>query len=324
VRATLEALLGPFGMAFVDAGDPALKAASVGVLEAAADGAEAHERALSQRTAHLTENGWGVQVPVLENGVNLFVEGAEGRERLYRKDGAFGLRGGERLTLEDLRTRLRDDPRTVSPNVLLRPVVEAACLPTLGYVAGPAETAYHAELAPLFASHGVPQPIIFPRFSAAIVEKKVGKVLEKLNLDLASLARPMHEIAGELARSELPEGVTRSLAALRETIEREGSAVYEAAKGIDPTLKGPLDRAKSLSIDAWSDAEKKIVQALKRVGETHLQQVEKARLHLFPDGEPQERVLNVFYYLARYGPELLTELTETFYEQLPAAETARR
>src|SRR6185436_11801906 len=61
VRATLEVLLGPFGMAFVDAGDPALKAASVGVLEAAARGAETHEAALTRRVADLSEEGWSAQ-----------------------------------------------------------------------------------------------------------------------------------------------------------------------------------------------------------------------------------------------------------------------
>ncbi len=322
MRVTLEALLAPFGMAFVDAGDPALKAASLGVLDSAARSAEVHERGLIQRAADLTAAGWSVQAPVLEGGVNLFIENEAGRERLYRKDGAFTLKGSGLFTLDDLARRLREDSSTVSPNVLLRPVVEAAALPTLGYVAGPAETAYFAELGPLFASHGVAQPIVFPRFSVTMVERKVGKVLEKLGLEIEALARPMHEIASDMARNDLPEGVTSTLTRIRAAIETESDALLEAARAVDPTLKGPMDRARSQALEAFADAEKKVIQALKRASETRLQQVEKARLRLFPEGVPQERLINAFYYLVRYGPALLDELVQRFAESLPPGVTA--
>ena len=318
VCATLEELLGPFGMAFVDAADPVLKSASQGVMESELRSAESHERGLSERAGELQTAGWSVQVPVLEGGVNLFIEGPAGRERLYRDSGEYVVKSGATFSLDDVLGRLQDDPQTVSPNVLLRPVVEAATLPTLGYVAGPAETAYLAQLAPLFASHGIAQPMVFPRFSATMVERKVGKVLEEFSLEVAALARPIHEIAGDLAREDLPEGVGRTLKEIRETLEREGAALVDAASPVDPTLKGPIEHARSVSLDSWSEAERKIMQAVKRRNETRLQQLEKARLHLFPDGIPQERVVNVFYYLARYGSPLLGEILDRFFQHLPS------
>jgi len=316
-RATLEGLLGPLGMAFVDAADPALKSASRGVLESEVRSAEGHERGLSERAGELEAAGWSVQVPVLEGGVNLFIEGPAGRERLYLYGGEYRVKSGATFSLDEVSRRVREDPQSVSPNVLLRPVVEAATLPTLGYVAGPGETAYMAQLAPLFASHGVDQPIVFPRFSVTMVERKIGKVLEKFSLEAAALARPLHEIANDLAREDLPEGVKQALGEIRDTLDREGAALVDAARSVDPTLKGPIEHARSVSLDVWSEAERKIMQAVKRESETRLQQVEKARLHLFPDGVPQERLLNVFYYLTRYGPSLLDELLGHFSQHLP-------
>src|SRR5690606_27747866 len=114
--------------------------------------------------------------------------------------------------------------------------------PTLGYVAGPGEAAYWAELAPLFASHGVPQPLVFPRFSATLVETKVGKVLDKFALEPGALDRPLHEIAGDLAREELPEAVRRALGELRGAVGSGTAALADAARGVDPTLKGPVQR----------------------------------------------------------------------------------
>ena len=318
VRATLEGILGHFGMAFVDAADPELKAMSRGVIEAELRSAEGHEQGLRARAGELQTAGWSAQVPVLERGVNVFIEGPVGRERLYRDDGEYRVKSGVKFSLDDVLERMREDPQIVSPNVLLRPVVEAATLPTLGYVSGPAETAYLAQLAPLFASHGVSQPIVFPRFSATMVERKVGKVLEKFSLEVAGLARPLHEIVGDLVREDLPGGVKRSLGEIRETLEREGAALVDSARPVDPTLNGPIEHAQSVSLDSWSEAERKIMQAVKRESETRIQQVEKARLHLFPDGVPQERLVNVFYYLARYGSPLLGELLDRFSQHLPA------
>jgi bacillithiol biosynthesis cysteine-adding enzyme BshC len=322
VRATLEEMLGHFGMAFVDAADPKLKALSRGVIESELRLAEGHEQGLRARAGELHAAGWSVQVPVLEGGVNVFIEGPVGRERLYRDDGEYRVKSGARFSLEDILESLREDPQSVSPNVMLRPVVEAATLPTLGYVSGPAETAYLAQLAPLFVSHGVSQPIVFPRFSATMVERKVGKVLDKFSLEVAGLARPLHEIAGDLVREDIPDGVKRSLGEIRETLEREGANLIDAARLVDPTLKGPIEHARSVSLDGWSEAERKVMQAVKRESKTRLQQVEKARLHLFPDGVPQERLVNVFYYLVRYGSPLLGELLDRFFQHLPAGLTA--
>ena len=323
VRNTLEGMLGPLGMAFVDAADPSLKLASVPVLESAARDADAQERRLAARAAEMEEAGWAVQVPVLERGVNLFVEGPSGRERLYRQDHGFRLRrAGTPLSVDDLVRRLRDDPGGVSPNVLLRPVVEAHVLPTVGYVAGPAETAYLAETGPLFESQRVVQPMVFPRFSVTLLERKIAKVLEKLSLEPSSLARPLHEIADALARQEIPVEARRALDEMRTALEQGSVALAEAVRPVDRTLNGPIQSARSVALDALADAERKILRAVKRDGETTLQQVERARLHLYPGGVPQERLSSPFYFLARYGPTLLTELTDRFLQGMPTGQAA--
>ncbi|MSR35543.1 MAG: bacillithiol biosynthesis cysteine-adding enzyme BshC [Gemmatimonadetes bacterium] len=323
VRDTLAGLLGGLGLAFVDAADPGLKRISAPVLEAALRGAEAHERAVATRTAELAAGGWPVQVAVLEGGVNLFAESATARERLYREDGGFRLRhAGTHRSLDELLAGLVDDPGCLSPNVLLRPVVEAAVLPTVGYVAGPAESAYLAEVGPLFASHGIAQPMVFPRFSVMMVERKIGKVLEKIALEPTALARPLHEIARDVVREGTPEEVRRALDGLRAALEQGSAALLDAARPLDPTLKGPIDRVKSVAMDALADAERKIDQAVKRQSETTLQQIEKARVHLYPDGVPQERISNPVYFLARYGNALVGELLELFLQAMPSGQAA--
>jgi len=310
---TLLGLLQPFGLFLVDAAHPVVKEASLAVLERELDHAEEHERVLTERARQLEAAGYHVQVPVLAGGVNLFVEGPAGRERLYRDDGSFHLRhSGARLTREELGRRLREEPGTVSPNVLLRPVVESHVFPTLSLVGGPAESAYLGQLQPYFEAHAIRPPVIHPRFGATVIEGKVGKVLEKFALAPEELRRPFHEVAAAVAESELPGGVRRALGEIRGALAKGTSSLIEAARAVDPTLKGPIEHARGAALDALADAERKILQAVKRENEVALGQLEKARLHLFPEGKPQERVLSPFYYLFRYGPAFLTAVADRF------------
>jgi uncharacterized protein YllA (UPF0747 family) len=245
--------------------------------------------------------------------VNLFLEGVAGRERLYRDGDVFRLRAsGERLSRDDVARRLAGDARALSPNVLFRPVVESVVFPTLSYVAGPGEMAYYAQLGDYFLAHGVRMPVIHPRHSATVVEGKIRKVLDKFGLDTGDLARPFHEISGTIAREEVPEAVRGALGSLRGAIGKGVGELQEAVGAVDPTLMGTVQSVRGQAFSALDDVERKVLQALKRENEIALSQLEKARLHLFPEGKPQDRVLNPFYYLARYGGAFLDELLRRF------------
>ncbi|MFW5904676.1 MAG: bacillithiol biosynthesis protein BshC, partial [bacterium] len=267
------------------------------------------EDRLRQAGEELKRAGYDLQVPIIEGATNLFLEGPAGRERLLRDGEGFYLRkSGERWTLEEIRRRVSDDPSVLSPNVLLRPVVEGAFLPTLAYVAGPGEAAYLAETAHLFASHGLERPVVFPRASLALVEGKVEKVLEKYGLGVADLAQPFHELAGEVVREDVPEGLTRELGEFRGAVARHAGTLSQAIRQVDPTLKGPVEHVRNQAVAGLDDVERKVVQALKRENDIALAQLRKAQVHLYPDGRPQERVLSFWYYLFRYGESLLEDL----------------
>jgi bacillithiol biosynthesis cysteine-adding enzyme BshC len=300
-------------MLYVDAADPGLKELSRDVLFRELEAAEEHETMLHRVASHLEMDGYPVQVPILQGGVNLFLEGPSGRDRLYRTDSGFRLNRAEvAVSFEEIRDRVDADPSLLSPNVLLRPVVESTLFPTVSYVAGPGELAYYAQLKELFHNHGIRMPIIFPRHSVTFVETKVGKVLEKFHLGVEALDRPFHELAAEIAREEVPADVRRALGEIRGAIGKGASALTKASQVVDPTLKGPVTHARNAAFSAFDEAERKILQAVKRQNEISLGQLEKAQRNLFPLGKPQERVLNAFYYLSRYGPELIPALLDAF------------
>jgi len=312
-RGVFTELLADLPIVFVDAARPELKEASLPILFHELDNAEANEAALARVASHLEQEGYHAQVPILEGGINLFLEGPEGRDRLYREGAGVRLnRAGLTMTVEEVREEATRAPGRLSPNVLLRPVVESSLFPTLAYVGGPGEMAYFAQIKELFQAHGIRMPVVHPRHSAVLVESKVGKVLEKFHRSPDSLDRPFHEVAAEVALDEVPADVRRALGEMRGAVGKGAGALSKAAKAIDPTLKGPVTHARNAAFAAFDELEKKILQALKRENEISLEQLEKAQRHLFPMGKPQERVLNVFYYLSRYGPELVSALHDGF------------
>jgi bacillithiol synthase len=306
-QGVLEALLGDLGVFLLQSHAPGLKAASRDLLLAELKESASSGEALRERGRELEAAGFELQVPLLEGATNLFLDGPRGRERLFGEgDGRYRLRrSGTEVTLDQVTARVREAPGVLSPNVLLRPVVEAAVLPTLAYVAGPGEAAYLPQTLPLFRRHGVAMPIPHPRAALTLLEGKVAKVLEKFSLELDDLSRPHHELAGRVARDEMPEEVRAALGRLRGEVARGTGELGKAVKQVDPTLGGPVEHLRNQTFALLDEVEKKVVQSLKREQEIALAQLRKAQLNLFPLGRPQERVLNPFQYLVRYDRDFL-------------------
>lgn len=317
-HATLQQLLGRFGIFFTDGAHPVVKTHTLPILWAELERAEEMERVLAGTADALEAAGFELQVPILEGSINLFLEGPAGRERLYRQDGGYRLRAsGEHVTAAQIRARVASEPQALSPNVLLRPVVESALFPTLSYVGGPGEIAYFGQLRNYFAAHGIAMPVVFPRWAATPVENKIRKVLDKFGLDVTALERPFHEVAGDVARDEVPADVRAALGKLRGALNGGLAELKKAATAVDKTLAGPVQQVGAQANAALADVEKKIVQAVKRESEIGLSQLEKAQVHLFPLGKPADRVQSPFYYLTRYGGTLLDGLYQQFRVNLP-------
>jgi uncharacterized protein YllA (UPF0747 family) len=191
-------------------------------------------------------------------------------------------------------------------------VVESTLFPTLAYVGGPGEMAYFAQLRDYFEAHGVAMPVIHPRWAATPIETKIRKVLDKFGLQPDELQRPFHEVAGDVAREEVPAEVRAALGKLRGALGSGLADLKRSVGAVDKTLSGPVQQVGSQAYAALDDLEKKIVQAVKREGEIGLAQLEKAQVHLYPMGKPAERVQSPFYYLSRYGGAVLDALYDRF------------
>jgi bacillithiol synthase len=307
----LGELLAPLGIVCLDSTHSAVKRAAARHLVRALGLARELDHDLEQRAEELRMAGAHSGVTVGDGASLIMLEGAQGRDRLVRENGGFMTRRGrERFELAELQRIAASEPERLSPNVLLRPVIESALLPTVAYLAGPGEMRYLALTPPVYERMRIPRQLVLPRWSGILVEPRVDRVLQKFNIDLEELLEPAGVLEARLVRSQLPEEAVRAIAQLRGAIEAGYETLGRSAAHIDPTLSRPVQGARHQALAGLSDIERKLVQHLKRRQETELAQIAKARALVLPENKPQERVLTVAPFLARHGPSLIVELTD--------------
>lgn len=316
-------LLGPFGLVVFRPTHPAAKRAAAPVVLQALERAEDLDARLSARAEELRQADRPVPVHVGDQAAPVMLEASLGRDRLVRSDDGFVTRrSGERFTLSELRAIADAHSERLSPNVLLRPAVEAALLPTLAYVAGPGELAYLPQCDPIYAVLGIEPQRPLPRWSGRVIEGRVQKVLDKYQIDADDLDAPEGQLERSLVQEEMPAPARDALRILRETIDREYDRLADAAVGVDPTLKKPVASSRHQALKSTDDVEKRIVSHLKQQNEILMQQLAKARHNLFPLGRPQERVFTAAPYLIRYGHGFLERTLDAAASWMDALEPA--
>jgi bacillithiol biosynthesis cysteine-adding enzyme BshC len=304
-------LLAPAGIVCFDSSHPAAKAAGAAHILPALEQAAEIDDDLERQSEAIGATARTSGVALGDGAALVMLEGAQGRDRLIAADGAFVTRRGkERFDLDALRRIAETEPSRLSPNVLLRPVIESALLPTVAYLGGPAELRYLALTPPIYRRLGVEPQRPLPRWSGVLVEPRVDRILEKFGIELDELLAPPGALESRLVRSQLPAQALGALESIRAAVETGYDALERGAAQIDPTLVRPVQGARHQALSGTQDVEKKLVQHLKRRQETELSQIAKARTAVHPGGKPQERVLTVAPFLARYGPALIADLAE--------------
>ncbi|MDF2773748.1 MAG: hypothetical protein K0S86_3245 [Geminicoccaceae bacterium] len=285
--ALLRALFEPLGLAVLDASDASVSRAARPYLVRALERADAVAEALRVRDEAIRAVGFAPQVAEVTGLSLVFERGSDAGEK-------------RRLTLEEAKS-FTDPGSVLSPNVLLRPVIERAILPTVSYVAGPGEIAYFAQVSAVAAVLDLASPLVVPRWSVTIIEPHVGRVLGRLGLAAEDLADP-HAAEMRLAREAVPAEVERAVAHLRQDVDRRVAAVGDSTVATDLGLAETVIEGARRGMQHRIDRlERRILAAVKRRELETMRHVSTARGALYPLGVRQERALNAVPFLARHG-----------------------
>ena len=293
----MESVLGRHGLVVFDASDPAAKPLAAPLFAHEIEHAGATSKLASEAGAALVAKGYHAQVTPQADQTALFHVDA--------------VRTG--IAVDEARAhldRVRTQPAAFSPNVLLRPLVQDTLFPTVCYVAGPNELAYLAQLRPVYASFGLPMPLMCQRSTATILDSNAMRFLTRNTLPLESLRAQDEAVLNQLLEAQIPAGVTSSLDEAVRTVTERMEALAQAVADLDPTLDGAARSTAGRMQDDLKKLHGKIIQAAKRKDETLRRQFHHARAQAFPGGHPQERALGFVYFLNKYGPTLVDRLND--------------
>jgi bacillithiol biosynthesis cysteine-adding enzyme BshC len=300
----MTALLGRYGLIFLDPLDPELKQIAAPLYSEAARRAPEIASALERRSAELERAGYHAQVLATANSFPLFLHDEAGARHAVARveNGKYKTKDVEReYTAEELAALALEKPERFSPNVTLRAVVQDYLLPTIAYYGGAAEIAYFAQTAEVYRVLERPATPILPRSSLTMIERHTGRVLERYDLTLADFFEGIDPVIKRVVEEHLAADSAKLFADAEQNMNHELDRLRQELSTIDPTLASALETGRKKINYQLDGLKQRFVRAQMTRDEAAHRQLQRAFDQLYPNKDLQERHINITSLLARHG-----------------------
>jgi uncharacterized protein YllA (UPF0747 family) len=258
---------------------------------------------LRARNEELAAAGYHAQVLVDEDASLLFLLNGNKRTPIRWKN--------ERFVTKD-RSYSADDlareAEKISPNALLRPVMQDYLLPTASYVGGPSEVAYMAQVQVLYQKLLGRMPVIFPRNSFTLLDARAAKLLDSFGLKLPELLDHQEQVKSRIAGKLVPPNLTKELGALQSNLRTTLEKVQADLSGFDVTLEKAAKKSSAkIAYQVEKLARKTAREALRRDQRATNDAAYLINM-VYPHRHLQERFFSIVPFLAKHGWDLPQQL----------------
>src|SRR3984957_8447286 len=181
-----------YGLILVDPLDARLHRIAAPIFRKVLTDRAALNAKLQQRDKDLESGGFEPQVkPPTETPLLFQIRAGVRQPIVYQGEragqaGAFKI-GDLTLSEADVLKLADAAPETLSPNALLRPVVQDYLFPTVAFCTGSAEISYLAQSEVLYRDILGHMPVLLPRADFTILDAKADKLLQKYRLCIENL-----------------------------------------------------------------------------------------------------------------------------------------
>lgn len=308
-RRFLQDVLAGCGILFLDPLAPAVRQIGAPFLADAAGHVPELVEALRRRNSELTAAGYHAQVQVEDDSSLLFLLHEGKRTAIRRNENRFASRDRSysAAELQALADRL-------SPNALLRPVMQDYLLPTACYVGGPSEVAYMAQAQVLYERLLGRMPVIFPRNSFTLLDTRATKLLDRYGLHLPDILEHEAGVKSRIARRLVPEDLAAQFHSLQSATERSLDELRDQLRRFDPTLESAAGKSSAKILYQIKRLSQKAAREALRRDERATNDATYLLDLLYPHRHLQERFYSIVPFLAKHGlglPQRVFGLTQT-------------
>jgi bacillithiol biosynthesis cysteine-adding enzyme BshC len=312
-------LMGNYGLILLNPADNRFKNLYHPLIKKSLSSSRELNENIDQRNTQLQQSGFSLQIETRENQTFLFyIDQNKERVRIDRnKNEGFLLKyseGYKNINGGELDKILEEESWRFSPNVVLRPIFQDYVLPTVGYVAGPAETAYFAQLSALYDYFDLPMPVIYPRHRLTVIERKLEKIINRNNISLDELFAFKNDYLETFLMKLNTNSILTDIQSIKSDIEKNLKHLEKLVARFDQTLLNTIQKTDQKMSENFESLISKVLDSLQEKEKIVVNQVERVVQQLFPNNSFQERVINIIYFLIKYGPDFL----DNVYQQLPS------
>jgi bacillithiol biosynthesis cysteine-adding enzyme BshC len=299
----LRELLIRFDMPLVDPMLPAFRKLAAPTLRAAVEAAPELTARILQRNRALSAAGYHDQVHI-ENHTSLVFLLENGKRLTLRRNGAdFGL-NGRRFTASELAARAEE----LSPNAILRPVVQDSMLPTIAYIGGPAEIAYLAQSAAIYDVLLGRMPVAVPRTGFTILDSRSAKRLDRYHLSLPDFFHGEDVLRERIASRLIPPPLSTAVTDAAHTVEHAVSGLRAELERFDPTLAKALGNSERKIRHQFSRIAGKVGRESMRRDAQAARDASSLYGLIYPQRHLQERLYSILPFLAKHGLDLVDQV----------------
>jgi len=310
--AMLKELFRAYDLLLIDPMERAIREMAAPVMRQAVERMPELVDALMTRSGQLVERGYHAQV-LVDKTTSLAFLLEDGRRIALRRAGSEYNAPHHKFSSQHLAARAAD----LSPNALLRPVVQDYLLPTAAYVGGPAELAYFAQSQVLYEALLGRQPAALPRSFFTLLDERSHKRMVRYRLgptDLFGGERALHDA---IAARLVPEQLRRRLSETQDAFSSALDALSGDLHQFDITLEAALGTSRrKIEYQVGKIARKTATQIMAR-DEQAVRDARSLNGLAFPEKHLQERLYSIVPVIARFGPGLVDELYSAVRTECP-------
>jgi bacillithiol biosynthesis cysteine-adding enzyme BshC len=303
--ALLQRLLAQYGLLHVDPMSPAMRELAAPAIRSALAAAPDLTAAILERNRALEAAGYHAQVHVEDQTSFVFLL-ENGRRYTLRRFGRDYLQNGRRFSTEELMERAAQ----LSPNALLRPVVQDSMLPTAAYIGGPAELAYLAQSEVIYRAILGRMPAVLHRAGFTLLDPRSQKLMQRYGLTLADCTRGDGAVRDHIAARLVPPALSGALAQTKTSVEQALDRLTRELTGFDTSLTAALAKSRQKMIYQLAKMERKIGrETMARDARVARDAAYLSNL-VYPQRHLQERLYSILPFLAKHGTGLIDDLYE--------------